>query len=118
MLDSASKTTVGRVYVNNSVVQGNVDFVFGRASAVINKSTIRLVKRYDGSSGGYVAAPSTAAGKKGFLFIDSTISGDVTSRSFYLGRPWQRAGTRPRPATVVRNHRTCRRRSKPRRGRT
>ncbi|RNG13009.1 pectin esterase [Streptomyces botrytidirepellens] len=104
LLDSASKTTVGRVYVNNSVIQGNVDFVFGRASAVINKSTIRLVKRYDGSSGGYVAAPSTAAGKKGFLFIDSTISGDVTNRSFYLGRPWHAGGDASLdPQTVVRN---------------
>ncbi|QLH26414.1 pectinesterase family protein [Streptomyces sp. Rer75] len=104
LLDSASKTTVGRVYVNNSVVQGNVDFVFGRASAVINKSTIRLVKRYDGSSGGYVAAPSTAAGKKGFLFINSTVSGDVTNRSFYLGRPWHAGGDASLdPQTVVRN---------------
>ena len=43
LLDSASKTTVGRVYVNNTVIQGTVDFVFGRASAVINKTTIKLV---------------------------------------------------------------------------
>ncbi|AEM83762.1 Pectinesterase [Streptomyces violaceusniger Tu 4113] len=104
LLDSASKSTVGRVYINNAWIQGNVDFIFGRASAVINKSAIRLVKRYDGSSGGYVAAPSTAAGKKGFLFINSNITGDVGSRSFYLGRPWHAGGDASLdPQAIVRN---------------
>ncbi|MFF5673591.1 pectinesterase family protein [Streptomyces hygroscopicus] len=104
LLDSASKDKTGRVYVNNAWIQGNVDFVFGRASAVINKSAIRLVKRYDGSSGGYVAAPSTAAGKKGFLIINSDVTGDVSSRSFYLGRPWHAGGDASLdPQAIVRN---------------
>ncbi|EXU65164.1 pectin esterase [Streptomyces sp. PRh5] len=104
LLDSASKDKVGRVYVNNAWIQGNVDFIFGRASAVINKSAIRLVKRYDGSSGGYVAAPSTAAGRKGFLLVNSNITGDVSSRSFYLGRPWHAGGDASLdPQAIVRN---------------
>ncbi|MFJ8764711.1 pectinesterase family protein [Streptomyces clavifer] len=92
LLDTASKATLGRVYMVNSYVVGNVDFIFGRASAVIDKSVITLKKRWNGSSAGYIAAPSTAAGRKGFLINSSTVNGDVSGASFYLGRPWHAGG--------------------------
>ncbi|MFE5238949.1 pectinesterase family protein [Streptomyces sp. NPDC056627] len=92
LLDTASKTTLGRVYMTNSYVIGNVDFIFGRATAVIDKSVITLKKRWDGSSAGYIAAPSTAADRKGFLITGSTVNGDVSASSFYLGRPWHAGG--------------------------
>lgn len=92
LLDTASKTTLGRVYMTDSVVIGNVDFIFGRATAVIDESVITLKKRWDGSSAGYITAPSTAADRKGFLITGSTVKGDVSSSSFYLGRPWHAGG--------------------------
>ncbi|WP_405812146.1 pectinesterase family protein [Streptomyces sp. NBC_01520] len=92
LLDTASKATLGRVYMTDSYVVGNVDFIFGRASAVIDKSVITLKKRWDGSSAGYIAAPSTAADRKGFLINNSTVNGDVSAATFYLGRPWHAGG--------------------------
>ncbi|MFE4212845.1 pectinesterase family protein [Streptomyces sp. NPDC056844] len=92
LLDTASKATPGRVYMKNSYVVGNVDFIFGRATAVIDTSVITLKKRWDGSSAGYVTAPSTAAGRKGFLITGSTVTGDVSASSFYLWRPWHAGG--------------------------
>lgn len=92
LLDTAAKDRLGRVYMANSSVIGNVDFIFGRASAVIDKSVITLKKRWDGSSAGYIAAPSTAAGRKGFLITGSTVGGDVSASAFYLGRPWHAGG--------------------------
>lgn len=92
LLDTASKATLGRVYVTNSYIVGNVDFIFGRATAVIDKSVITLKKRWDGSSAGYITAPSTAADRKGFLVIGSTVNGDVSASSFHLGRPWHAGG--------------------------
>ncbi|WTS35267.1 pectinesterase family protein [Streptomyces sp. NBC_00111] len=92
LLDTASKATLGRVHMTNSYVVGNVDFIFGRATAVIDKSVITLKKRWDGSSAGYIAAPSTAADRKGFLITGSTVNGDVSASSFYLGRPWHAGG--------------------------
>ncbi|MFJ4619859.1 pectinesterase family protein [Streptomyces sp. NPDC088812] len=104
LLDSAAKDKIGRVYVTNSYVLGNVDFIFGRATAVIDKSIITLRKRWDGSSAGYITAPSTAADRKGFLINSSTVNGDVSSSSFYLGRPWHAGGdTTLDPQTTVRN---------------
>jgi pectate lyase len=104
LLDTASKDTLGRVYLANSYVVGNVDFIFGRASAVVDKSVITLKKRWDGSSAGYVTAPSTAAGRKGILVANSVVNGDVSDRTFYLGRPWHAGGDATLdPQTTVRN---------------
>ncbi|GAA2223944.1 pectinesterase family protein [Streptomyces nogalater] len=104
LLDTASKDRLGRVYMTNSYVIGNVDFIFGRATAVIDKSVITLKKRWNGTSAGYVTAPSTAANRKGILIANSTINGDVSDRTFYLGRPWHAGGDATLdPQTTVRN---------------
>ncbi|MFJ9154471.1 pectinesterase family protein [Streptomyces sp. NPDC102270] len=104
LVDTAAKEKLGRVYMKNSYVVGNVDFIFGRATAVIDKSVITLKKRWNGTSAGYVTAPSTAAGRKGILIANSTVNGDVSSASFYLGRPWHAGGdTTLDPQTTVRN---------------
>ncbi|MFF5959421.1 pectinesterase family protein [Streptomyces luteogriseus] len=104
LLDTAAKDKLGRVYVSNSYVIGNVDFIFGRATAVIDRSVITLKKRWNGTSAGYIAAPSTAANRKGFLIADSTVNGDVSAGSFYLGRPWHAGGDASLdPQATVRN---------------
>lgn len=104
LLDTAAKDRTGRVYVTGSYVIGNVDFVFGRATAVIDRSVLTLKKRWDGTSAGYVTAPSTPAGRKGFLITRSTVNGDVTAGSFHLGRPWHAGGDASLdPQTTVRD---------------
>ncbi|MDK1347479.1 pectinesterase family protein [Streptomyces sp. 378] len=104
LLDTASKDRLGRVYVANSYVIGNVDFIFGRATAVVDRSVITLKKRWNGTSAGYITAPSTAANRKGFLIANSTVNGDVSAGTFYLGRPWHAGGDASLdPQTTVRN---------------
>ncbi|WP_426402976.1 pectinesterase family protein [Streptomyces sp. R-07] len=104
LLDTAARDRTGRVYLTNSYVIGNVDFVFGRATAVIDRSVLTLKKRWDGSSAGYVTAPSTPAGRDGFLITRSTVNGDVTAGSFFLGRPWHAGGDATLdPQTTVRD---------------
>ncbi|WP_410088285.1 pectinesterase family protein [Streptomyces sp. t39] len=104
LLDSPSKDALSRVHVTDSYVVGNVDFIFGRASAVIDRSVITLKKRWNGTSAGYVTAPSTPAHRKGFLISRSTITGDVSAGSFHLGRPWHAGGDASLdPQTTVRD---------------
>ncbi|MGW4020340.1 pectinesterase family protein [Streptomyces sp. NPDC005009] len=104
LLDTAAKDRLGRVYVTNSYVVGNVDFIFGRATAVIDRSVITLKKRWNGTSAGYVTAPSTAANRKGILIANSAVNGDVSDRTFHLGRPWHAGGDASLdPQTTVRN---------------
>ncbi|MBA2947572.1 pectinesterase family protein [Streptomyces himalayensis] len=103
-LETAAPDKLGRVYVRNSYVIGNVDFIFGRASAVIDRSVITLKKRWDGTSAGYITAPSTPADRKGFLIANTTVNGDVSAGSFYLGRNWHAGGDAALdPQTTVRN---------------
>ncbi|OEJ28635.1 pectate lyase [Streptomyces agglomeratus] len=103
-LESAAKDKPGRVYVTNSYIVGNVDFIFGRATAVIDRSVITLKKRWNGTSAGYITAPSTQAGRNGILINRSTINGDVSASSFYLGRNWHPGGdTAADPQATVRD---------------
>jgi pectate lyase len=103
-METPAADKLGRVYITNSIITGNVDFIFGRATAVINKSVITLRKRSDGSSAGFVTAPSTQADRNGFLIIHSAITGDVAAASFSLGRNWHASGDAAlRPQTTVRN---------------
>ncbi|WP_200301054.1 pectinesterase family protein [Streptomyces adelaidensis] len=103
-LETAAKDKLGRVYLTNSYVTGNVDFIFGRATVVVDKSVITLKKRWDGTSAGYITAPSTPANRKGILINRSTVNGDVSSASFFLGRNWHPGGdTTVDPQATVRN---------------
>ncbi|MGW0754923.1 pectinesterase family protein [Streptomyces sp. NPDC002814] len=103
-LETAAKDKPGRVYVSNSYISGNVDFIFGRATVVVDKSVITLKKRWNGTSAGYVTAPSTPANRKGILINRSAVNGDVSAASFFLGRNWHPGGdTTVDPQTTVRN---------------
>ncbi|MFJ8107583.1 pectinesterase family protein [Streptomyces sp. NPDC096132] len=103
-LETAAKDKLGRVYISNSYITGNVDFIFGRATVVVDKSVITLKKRWNGTSAGYVTAPSTPANRKGILINRSSVNGDVSAASFYLGRNWHPGGdTTVDPQTTVRN---------------
>ncbi|MFF1481401.1 pectinesterase family protein [Streptomyces sp. NPDC058301] len=103
-LETAATGAPGRVYVTHSYIVGNVDFIFGRATAVIDQSVITLKKRWNGTSAGYITAPSTQAGRNGILINRSTVNGDVSASSFYLGRNWHPGGDKTAdPQTTVRN---------------
>ncbi|WP_156727325.1 pectinesterase family protein [Streptomyces apocyni] len=104
LLDTAGRDKLGRVHVTNSYVIGNVDFIFGRATAVIDRSVITLKKRWNGTSAGYILAPSTAPDRKGILINRSVVNGDVSDGSFHLGRNWHAGGNATlSPQATVRN---------------
>jgi pectate lyase/pectin methylesterase-like acyl-CoA thioesterase len=84
--------TGDRVYVRNSLVSGDVDFIFGPATLVIEQSLIlsRAHRRTPGS-GGHVLAPSTAAKRSlGMLVHNSRLLAEpgVRDASISLGRAW------------------------------
>jgi pectinesterase len=88
---------IARVLVRDSYIEGDTDFVFGRASAVFTDTHFHLVStRKD--SGGVIFAPNTAPTYPyGFLVTRSLITTDDGYRAAptgFLGRAWdQNAGS-------------------------
>ncbi|MFH9066955.1 pectinesterase family protein [Streptomyces coeruleorubidus] len=93
MTDSPKLTTVSRVYVRDSYIEGDVDFVYGRATTVIERSVIRALSRGSDTNNGYITAASTWKGNPyGFLITRSKIVSDAPAGTFHLGRPWHPGG--------------------------
>jgi pectinesterase len=87
---------IARVSVRDSYIEGDTDFVFGRAAAVFDRCRFRLVSsRKD--SGGVIFAPNTApAFPYGFLVTHSLIEADQGYRDAptgFLGRAWDQGAS-------------------------
>ena len=92
-LNSANATTIGRVYLRDCYVEGDVDFIFGRATAVFEHATIHSLDKGSTTNNGYVTAASTMIDNPyGFLFIHSRLTSNAPDKSVYLGRPWHPSG--------------------------
>ena len=84
-------SATGRVYHNNCLIRGSVDFIFGRDIVLFDSCVINVNR-----NGGTLTAASTEApAKYGYVFRDCTIKADSIGfdgnpiTNFYLGRPWQ-----------------------------
>ena len=99
-LDSSGPTVVARVYIKNSFIEGDTDFIFGRATAVIEGSTLNYLSSRKGSGSGVYLAPSTVvANNYGFLIIGCNFTADGTApaNKVSLGRSWDQGGVTPTP---------------------
>lgn len=90
---------MGRHYYKNCFIRGDVDFIFGSATAYFEKCTIfsqnprkdRLPEN-DGKDlvCGYITAASTPEhATYGYVFKDCKLISDCPPKSVYLGRPWR-----------------------------
>ncbi|MGC9668535.1 pectinesterase family protein [Planosporangium sp. 12N6] len=90
---SASAGTVARAYFRSCYVEGDVDFIFGRGTAVFDRCTIKSLSRGSTSNNGYVTAAATAnTNPYGFLFSQCTFTSNAPAQTGYLGRPWHPSG--------------------------
>ncbi|MEU3494343.1 pectinesterase family protein [Kitasatospora cineracea] len=89
--DSADLASFARQYYGRCYVEGDVDFVFGRATAVLDRCELRTLARTDTTAlpQGFVFAPSTArANPRGFLATRCAFTGTAPAGAFRLARPW------------------------------
>jgi pectinesterase len=88
-VNSASVDVVARAYFRDCYVEGDVDFIFGRAAAVFEDCAIHSLTRGRSTDNGYVTAPSTSiAHPYGFLFTGCRFTSDAAAWTVFLGRPW------------------------------
>jgi PelA/Pel-15E family pectate lyase len=78
----------GRQYYANCYIEGHVDFIFGQAAAVFENCRIHS------KGDGYITAPMRFAADEpsGFVFVNSRLTSENTSKGVYLGRPWRDYG--------------------------
>ncbi len=83
----------GRHYYKNCYICGDIDFIFGSATAFFENCMIESL-RHDSSDTkiqGYITAASTPEGQAyGYVFSQCRfLSGECPPGSVYLGRPWR-----------------------------
>lgn len=90
-LRSRDRATINRVYVTNSYIEGDVDFIFGHAIAVFEQVEFKSLTDRPGSEGGFVFAPShPQLYPIGFLATACTFTCDdnAAGKTINLGRAW------------------------------
>ncbi len=99
---SPSPSTDIRQYVYGGEVEGDVDFIFGDGTLVVDRSHIKVLD--DGVyTSGYLAAPATYSAQKfGILITGSTVTSTFAANTVGLGRAWI-PYTGAVPQMVVRN---------------
>jgi pectin methylesterase-like acyl-CoA thioesterase len=97
----SSPTATARQYVYGGEVEGDVDFIFGDGTLVVDRSHIKVLAD-DGFTGGYLAAPATDASHRyGILITGSTVTSSFAAGRLYLARAWK-PFTSAAPQMVVR----------------
>ncbi|MFI2641974.1 pectinesterase family protein [Streptomyces sp. NPDC018610] len=105
--DSTALTAFARQYYAHCYVEGDVDFVFGRATAVFEHCAFHTLNRTDLTAApyGFVFAPSTAAANpRGYLVTHGRVTSGAPDAFYKLARPWV-PGSDPtaRPMLTVRD---------------
>jgi pectin methylesterase-like acyl-CoA thioesterase len=93
LVNTPSTSAVRRLYVRNSYIEGDVDFIFGAGTAVFQGGEVHSLTRGSTSNNGYITAAATNINNKfGFLFWTTHLSSNAPAKTVYLGRPWHPSG--------------------------
>ena len=73
-----------RQYFEQCFIEGTTDFIFGDATVVFQRCTIRSLRN------SFITAASTQPGQlHGFVFLNCNLTADTGITKVYLGRPWR-----------------------------
>lgn len=76
-------------YYKNCYIEGDVDFIFGGATAYFEECEIHSLTR-NSNPNGYITAASTPEGRPfGYVFDRCRFTSDCEPATVYLGRPWR-----------------------------
>ena len=79
----------GTHYYKNCYIEGDVDFIFGGASAYFEECTIHSLSRGNDPEGFITAASMPEGRPYGYVFDKCRFTSDCAPETVYLGRPWR-----------------------------
>jgi pectinesterase len=101
-LNSSDAATINRVHLSHCYIEGDVDFIFGRGTAVLEHCQIHSLDRGSATNNGYITAASTTlTNPYGFLFTKCHFTAATAAATVYLGRPWHPSNDANAVAQVV-----------------
>ncbi|MDF2594345.1 MAG: Pectinesterase [Clostridia bacterium] len=78
-----------RQYYEDCTIQGDIDFIFGSATACFYNCEI-FSNNLGEAVNGYITAPSTPSGQPyGYIFRCCRLTSNCPKETVYLGRPWR-----------------------------
>ncbi|MBW4081349.1 pectinesterase family protein [Paenibacillus sp. S150] len=84
-----TRNSSGRNYFERCRIAGDIDFIFGSATAYFEECAIISLNQ-GREINGYITAAATPADKEtGFVFHRCRLLSDAAADSVYLGRPWR-----------------------------
>lgn len=93
LVNSPGAGVPARFYFEGCYVEGDVDFIFGRGTAVFSGCEIKSLDRASATNNGYVTAGSLDLSiKYGYLFDQCRLVSEAAANSVHLGRPWHAGG--------------------------
>ncbi len=79
---------IGRQYYKGCYIEGTVDFIFGKSTAMFDDCTIHSKR-----AGGYITAPATPQGQRhGYVFNNCKLTADSAAVRCWYSRPWRDYG--------------------------
>ncbi|MBT2585248.1 pectinesterase family protein [Arthrobacter sp. ISL-95] len=89
LADTTGRDATARTFLKNCYIEGDVDFLYGRGTAVFDGCTIHSLDRGSDTNNGYIVAPSTKnSNPYGLLIVNSNLTSDAAPGTVSLGRPW------------------------------
>lgn len=87
---------IARVYVKDSYIEGDTDFVFGRAHGVFDNCQFHIVASRQNRPAIVFAPDTLAESSLGFLVLNSRFTGDAAHQALgtsFLGRSWDQGAS-------------------------
>jgi pectinesterase len=78
-----------RIFFDECYIEGDVDFIFGSATAYFRKCEIFSKDKGEAINGFITAASTSPVYAYGYVFAECRLTGDASPHSVYLGRPWR-----------------------------
>jgi pectinesterase len=102
LVNSPGSGVHARFYFEGCYVEGDVDFIFGRGTAVFSGCGIKSLDRGSNTNNGYVTAGSQDLSiTYGYLFDQCRLVSDAARDTVHLGRPWHPSGDSKAVAQVL-----------------